>query len=241
MKIFPAIDIKNNKCVRLLKGDFNNQTIYDQSPFEQAIQYNKFGLTNLHIVDLDGALTGELINLETIKKIIKELKINVEVGGGIRSLKNIDTYVNLGVDKVILGSAAIKNPSFLKEACEKFDGKIALGLDTKKGLIAVSGWKESTNITAENFLEEVNEFGFSRLIHTDIERDGTKTKPNINESLKLAKISKAPLIISGGIATIDDVKKIKTLKEFNIEGVIVGKAIFDGDIELNELSEIVSA
>ena len=213
MKIFPAIDIKNKKCVRLLKGDFSKETIYDQSPFEQASKYKEFGLTNLHIVDLDGAISGELINIETIKKIIKELKITVEVGGGIRSLKSIDTYVNLGVDKIVLGSAAIKNPSFLKEACEKFNGKIALGLDVKNGLVAISGWKESTNITAKNFLNEVNEFGFSRLIHTDIERDGTKTKPNIEESLKLAKISKAPLIISGGIASIEDVKKIKTLEK----------------------------
>ena len=241
MKIFPAIDIKNKKCVRLLKGDFSKETIYDQSPFEQASKYKEFGLTNLHIVDLDGAISGELINIETIKKIVKELKITVEVGGGIRSLKSIDTYVNLGVDKIVLGSAAIKNPSFLKEACEKFNGKIALGLDVKNGLVAISGWKESTNITAKNFLNEVNEFGFSRLIHTDIERDGTKTKPNIEESLKLAKISKAPLIISGGIASIEDVKKIKTLEKYNIGGVIVGKAIYDGDIKLNELSELVNA
>ena len=241
MKIFPAIDIKNKKCVRLLKGDFSKETIYDQSPFEQASKYKEFGLTNLHIVDLDGAISGELINIETIKKIVKELKITVEVGGGIRSLKNIDTYVNLGVDKIVLGSAAIKNPSFLKEACEKFNGKIALGLDVKNGLVAISGWKESTNITAKNFLNEVNEFGFSRLIHTDIERDGTKTKPNIEESLKLAKISKAPLIISGGIASIEDVKKIKTLEKYNIGGAIVGKAIYDGDIKLNELSELVNA
>ena len=141
MKIFPAIDIKNKKCVRLLKGDFNKETIYDQSPFEQASKYKEFGLTNLHIVDLDGAISGEPINIETIKKIVKELKITVEVGGGIRSLKNIDTYVNLGVDKIVLGSAAIKNPSFLKEACEKFNGKIALGLDVKYGLVAISAWK----------------------------------------------------------------------------------------------------
>ena len=241
MKIFPAIDIKNKKCVRLLKGDFSKETIYDQSPFEQASKYKEFGLTNLHIVDLDGAISGELINIETIEKIVKELKITVEVGGGIRSLKSIDTYVNLGVDKIVLGSAAIKNPSFLKEACEKFNGKIALGLDVKNGLVAISGWKESTNITAKNFLNEVNEFGFSRLIHTDIERDGTKTKPNIEESLKLAKISKAPLIISGGIASIEDVKKIKTLEKYNIGGVIIGKAIYDGDIKLNELSELVNA
>ena len=241
MKIFPAIDIKNKKCVRLLKGDFNNETIYVQSPFEQASRYKEVGLTNLHIVDLDGALSGEPVNFETVNKIVKELKIRVEIGGGIRSLKNIDTYLNLGVDKVILGSAAIKDPSFLEEACKKFNGKIALGLDAKKGLIAVSGWKESTNIFAENFLKEVNEFGFSRIIHTDIERDGTKTRPNIEESLKLAKISKAPLVISGGIASIEDVKKIKTLEKFNIEGVIIGKAIYDGDIKLNELSEIENA
>ena len=151
MKIFPAIDIKNKKCVRLLKGDFNNETIYVQSPFEQASRYKEVGLTNLHIVDLDGALSGEPVNFETVNKIVKELKIRVEIGGGIRSLKNIDTYLNLGVDKVILGSAAIKDPSFLEEACKKFNGKIALGIDAKKGLIAVSGWKESTNIFAENF------------------------------------------------------------------------------------------
>ena len=241
MKIFPAIDIKNKKCVRLLKGDFNNETIYVQSPFEQASRYKEVGLTNLHIVDLDGALSGEPVNFEIVNKIVKELKIRVEIGGGIRSLKNIDTYLNLGVDKVILGSAAIKDPSFLEEACKKFNGKIALGIDAKKGLIAVSGWKESTNIFAENFLKEVNEFGFSRIIHTDIERDGTKTRPNIEESLKLAKISKAPLVISGGIASIEDVKKIKTLEKFNIEGVIIGKAIYDGDIKLNELSEIENA
>jgi len=241
MKIFPAIDIKNKKCVRLLKGDFNNETIYVQSPFEQASRYKEVGLTNLHIVDLDGALSGELVNFETVNKIVKELKIRVEIGGGIRSLKNIDTYLNLGVDKVILGSAAIKDPSFLEEACKKFNGKIALGIDAKKGLIAVSGWKESTNIFAENFLKEVNEFGFSRIIYTDIERDGTKTRPNIEESLKLAKISKAPIVISGGVASIEDVKKIKTLEKFNIEGVIIGKAIYDGDIKLNELSEIENA
>jgi phosphoribosylformimino-5-aminoimidazole carboxamide ribotide isomerase len=241
MKIFPAIDIKNKKCVRLLKGDFNNETIYVQSPFEQASRYKEVGLTNLHIVDLDGALNGEPVNFEIVNKIVKELKIRVEIGGGIRSLKNIDTYLNLGVDKVILGSAAIKDPSFLEEACKKFNGKIALGIDAKKGLIAVSGWKESTNIFAENFLKKVNEFGFSRIIYTDIERDGTKTRPNIEESLKLAKISKAPLVISGGIASIEDIKKIKTLEKFNIEGVIIGKAIYDGDIKLNELSEIENA
>ena len=241
MKIFPAIDIKDKKCVRLIKGNFDNQTIYNQSPLDQASKYKEFGLLNLHIVDLDGALTGELINLDIIESIIKKLGISVEVGGGIRSIEKIERYLNIGVNKVILGSAAIKNPNFLKEACEKFKNKIVLGLDAKKKMISISGWKETTDQTAENYLKKVNSYGFSRLIYTDIERDGTKTGPNIDETKSIAKISAAPVVVSGGISTIQDVKKIKELKNFNIEGVIVGKAIYDGDIKLNEFKQLENA
>ena len=241
MKIFPAIDIKDKKCVRLIKGNFDNQTIYNQSPLDQASKYKEFGLLNLHIIDLDGALTGELINLDIIESIIKKLGISVEVGGGIRSIEKIERYLNIGVDKVILGSAAIKNPNFLKEACEKFKNKIVLGLDAKKKMILISGWKETTDQTAENYLKKVNSYGFSRLIYTDIERDGTKTGPNIDETKSIAKISAAPVVVSGGISTIQDVKKIKELKNFNIEGVIVGKAIYDGDIKLNEFKQLENA
>ena len=241
MKIFPAIDIKDKKCVRLIKGNFDNQTIYNQSPLDQASKYKEFGLLNLHIVDLDGALTGELINLDIIESIIKKLGISVEVGGGIRSIEKIERYLNIGVNKVILGSAAIKNPNFLKEACEKFKNKIVLGLDAKKKMILISGWKETTDQTAENYLKKVNSYGFSRLIYTDIERDGTKTGPNIDETKSIAKISAAPVVVSGGISSIQDVKKIKKLKNFNIEGVIVGKAIYDGDIKLNEFKQLENA
>ena len=241
MKIFPAIDIKDKKCVRLIKGNFDNQTIYNQSPLDQASKYKEFGLLNLHIVDLDGALTGELINLDIIESIIKKLEMSVEVGGGIRSIEKIERYLNIGVDKVILGSAAIKNPNFLKEACEKFKNKIVLGLDAKKKMILISGWKETTDQTAENYLKKVNSYGFSRLIYTDIERDGTKTGPNIDETKSIAKISAAPVVVSGGISTIQDVKKIKELKNFNIEGAIVGKAIYDGDIKLNEFKQLENA
>ena len=241
MKIFPAIDIKDKKCVRLIKGNFDNQTIYNQSPLDQASKYKEFGLLNLHIIDLDGALTGELINLDIIESIIKKLGISVEVGGGIRSIEKIERYLNIGVDKVILGSAAIKNPNFLKEACEKFKNKIVLGLDAKKKMILISGWKETTDQTAENYLKKVNSYGFSRLIYTDIERDGTKTGPNIDETKSIAKISAAPVVVSGGISSIQDVKKIKELKNFNIEGVIVGKAIYDGDIKLNEFKQLENA
>ena len=241
MKIFPAVDIKDKKCVRLIKGNFDNQTIYNQSPLDQASKYKEFGLLNLHIIDLDGALAGELINLDIIESIIKKLGISVEVGGGIRSIEKIERYLNIGVDKVILGSAAIKNPNFLKEACEKFKNKIVLGLDAKKKMILISGWKETTDQTAENYLKKVNSYGFSRLIYTDIERDGTKTGPNIDDTKSIAKISTAPVVVSGGISSIQDVKKIKELKNFNIEGVIVGKAIYDGDIKLNEFKQLENA
>jgi phosphoribosylformimino-5-aminoimidazole carboxamide ribotide isomerase len=241
MKIFPAIDVKDKKCVRLLKGNFDNQTIYEQSPYDQASKYKDAGLLNLHIVDLDGALSGEPVNLDTIENIVKKLNISIEIGGGIRSIEKIKTYFNIGADKVILGSAAIKNPDFLKQACEEFKDKIALGLDAKNGKLLVSGWKEKTKLTAENYLKNVNSYGFSRLIYTDIDRDGTKTEPNINETINIAKISSAPVVISGGISSIEDVKKIKELKKFNIDGVIVGKAIYDGDIKLNELKELENA
>ena len=241
MKIFPAIDIKDKKCVRLLKGDFNNQTIYKQSPFDQALRYKDAGLINLHIVDLDGALSGELVNLKIIENIIKKLSISIEIGGGIRSIDKIQAYIDIGVDKVILGSAAIKNPDFLKQACEIFKEKIALGLDAKKGRLSVSGWKETTDQTAEDYLKNVNNFGFSRVIYTDIDRDGTKTEPNIEETINIAKISSVPVVVSGGISSLQDIKRIKTLNKLNIEGVIVGRAIYDGDIKLSDLKELENA
>jgi phosphoribosylformimino-5-aminoimidazole carboxamide ribotide isomerase len=241
MKIFPAIDIKDKKCVRLLKGNFSDQTTYEQSPYDQASKFKDAGLVNLHMIDLDGALSGELINLNIIENIVKKLNISIEIGGGIRSIDKIKTYLNIGVDKVILGSAAIKNPDFLKKACEEFKNKIALGLDAKRGKLLVSGWKETTNQSAESYLKNVNSYCFSRVIYTDIDRDGTKTEPNIDETINIAKISTAPVVVSGGISSIGDVKKIKELKKFNIEGVIVGKAIYDGDIKLNELKKLENA
>ena len=241
MKIFPAIDIKDKKCVRLLKGNFDNQTTYTQSPYDQASKYKDAGLLNLHMVDLDGALSGQLVNFDVIENIIKKLNISIEIGGGIRSFEKIKAYLDIGVDKVILGSAAIKNPDFLKEACEQFKNRIVLGLDTRRGKLSVSGWKETLDQTAENYLKNVNKYDFSRVIYTDIDRDGTKTEPNINETISIAKISTAPVVVSGGIASIEDIKKIKELKNFNIEGVIVGKAIYDGDIKLNELKKLEDA
>ena len=235
MKIFPAIDIKDKKCVRLIKGDFNQKTEYEMSPVEQATQFIDKGFKNLHIVDLDGALTGETVNLDIIKEIVRKFDFKVEVGGGVRDFDSIQEYADIGVDKVILGSAAIKDKNFLKKACKKFPKKIALGLDAKDGKLSLSGWKESSGISTLDFLTEVNDYGISRLIFTDINKDGTKESPNFEETLKVAEISNCPVIISGGVSSIEDIKKAKTLK--NIEGVIVGKAIYDGDIKLEELAK----
>ena len=233
MKIFPAIDIKDKKCVRLLKGNFDIKTEYEMSPTEQAGKYSDYGFKNLHIVDLDGALTGETVNLDIIQDIVGKFNLKVEVGGGIRNIDSAQKYIDAGVEKVILGSAAIKDKNFLSGACEKFPNKIALGLDAKDGYLSVSGWKERSNQLTLDYLKEDNDYGVSRLIFTDINRDGRKQSPNFDETMKVAEMSNCPVIISGGVSSIDDIKQAKNLK--NVEGIIVGKAIYDGDIKLKEL------
>ena len=233
MKIFPAIDIKDKKCVRLVKGDFENKTEYEISPIEQAGKFKDHGFKNLHIVDLDGALTGKTVNLDIIQNIVGKFNLNIQVGGGIRNLDSVQKYIDVGADKVILGSAVIKDKNFLKELCKKFPNKIALGLDAKDGYLSVSGWKESSNQLTLDYLKEVKDYGVSRLIYTDINRDGMKQSPNFEETAKVAYSSNCPVIISGGVSSIDDIKNAKNLN--NVEGVIVGKAIYDGDIQLEEL------
>ena len=235
MKIFPAIDIKDKKCVRLVKGDFDNKTEYGMSPVDKAGEYKDHGFKNLHIVDLDGALTGATVNLDIIQEVVSKFDLKIEIGGGIRNFESIQKYTDVGVEKVILGSAAIKDKNFLKESCEKFPDKIALGLDAKDGYLSVSGWKENSNHLTLDYLKEVNDYGVSRLIYTDINKDGMKQSPNFDETLKVAELSNCPVIISGGVSWIDDIKKAKELNNNNIEGIIVGKAIYDGDIKLEEL------
>ena len=241
MKILPAIDIKDKKCVRLVKGDFDSKTEYEVSPIDQAGKYKDHGFKNLHIVDLDGALTGKTVNLDIIKEIVSKYDLKIEIGGGVRTIDSIKKYIDIGVEKVILGSAAIKNKNFLKEACIKFNNKIALGLDAKKGNLSASGWKEHLNIKTLDFVKDVKDYGVSRLIYTDIDRDGTKESPNFEETLKVASASTCPVIISGGVSSISDIKKAKELNNKNIEGIIIGKAIYDGDIKLDQLVKELDA
>ena len=241
MKIFPTIDIKDKKCVRLIKGKFDDKTVYNSSPIEQAKKYYDHGFKNLHIVDLDGALSGKTVNIDLIKDIANKFDFNIEVGGGIRTIDSIKEYIDIGIEKVILGSAAIKNKKFLKEACGQFKNQIALGLDAKNGKLSVSGWTENLNIKTLDYLKEVNDFGISRIICTDINKDGMKTSPNFDEILKITEVSNSPIVISGGVSSIDDIKITKAFKNKKIEGIIVGKAIYDGDIKLDELAKELNA
>ena len=239
MIIFPAIDIKDGKCVRLLKGDFDKITSYDNLPIDQASIFFKSGFKDIHIVDLDGALLGESRNSNIIKEIIKKVKLRIQIGGGIRNIDSINSWLEIGVDKIVMGTAAIENIDLLKSACKKFKNKIAIALDTRDGLIALSGWKKQTNISALDFLKEIENFGVSRIIYTDINKDGTKKGPNIKDAIELSSKVKVPLVVSGGVSSIDDIKKIKSLNNSNIEGVIVGKSIYDGDIKINDLVELI--
>ena len=203
MIIFPAIDIKDGKCVRLIKGDFNQMTSYENTPIDQAKIYFQNGFKNIHIVDLDGALQGKLSNSNIIKEILKNFKLKIQIGGGIRTIDDVSNWVKNGVDKVIIGTAAIENKDLLKAACKKFRNKIAISLDVKDGLIFLSGWKKQTNILAADFVKEIENFGVSRIIYTDINKDGTKKGPNIKDAIELSSKVKIPFVISGGISSYE--------------------------------------
>jgi len=239
MIIFPAIDIKDGVCVRLIKGDFRQITTYENTPIDQATTYFQNGFSSIHIVDLDGALYERPANSILIQEIIKKVKVKIQIGGGIRTIDDINRWIKLGVDKVVMGTAAVENIELLETACKKFQNKIAVSLDVKDGLIALSGWKKQTNISAIDFIKKIQNFGVSRIIYTDIYKDGTKKGPNIKDAVELSSKVKIPLVISGGVSSIEDIKKIKSLNNPNIEGAIIGKAIYDGDIQISDLAKLI--
>jgi len=239
MIIFPAIDIKDGKCVRLIKGDFNKIISYEDSPANQAIKYSQSGFNDIHIVDLDGALQGKPVNSIIVKEIIKKVKSRIQIGGGIRTIDDINNWIEMGVDKVVMGTAAVENIELLETACNKFKNKIAVALDVKDGFIALSGWTKRTNISAIDFIKKIQNFGVSRIIYTDINRDGTKQGPNIKDTVELSSKSTIPLVISGGVSSLEDIKKVKSLNDSNIEGIIVGKSIYDGDIKISDLAKLI--
>ncbi len=233
MIIFPAIDLKDGKCVRLYKGDFNKTTIFNSSPYNQALQFKKKGFTDLHLVDLDGALKGKSKNKKIIIKIIKDTNLNVQLGGGIRTLKQISFWIKNGVSTVVVGTMAIQNPKILKKACDLFPGRIAVALDVRNNFLAIKGWVKQTKIKLMDFSKKLEDLGVSRIIYTDINRDGTKKGVNFSQLKKIINKINIPLVVSGGVSNIKDVQKLDKLGLF--DGVIIGKAIYDKTINQKKL------
>ena len=237
MIIFPAIDLKDGKCVRLYKGDFNKTTIFNLSPFNQALEFEKKGFTHLHLVDLDGALKGRSKNKKIIIKIIKNTHLNVQLGGGIRTLKQISFWIKNGVSTVVVGTMAIQNPEILKKACDLFPGQIAVAVDVRNNFLAMKGWVKQTKIKLMEFLKKFEDLGVSRIIYTDINRDGTKQGVDFTQLKKIINKIHIPLVVSGGISNLKNVKKLHKAKIF--EGVIIGRAIYDKSISLDKLNKFI--
>lgn len=233
MIIFPAIDLKNGKCVRLYKGDFNKITIFNSSPFDQALEFQKKGFTHVHLVDLDAALKKRSNNKKIILKILKKTNLNIQLGGGIRTLKQISFWIKNGVSTVVVGTMAIENPNILKRACILYPGQIAVALDVRKSFLAIKGWVKQTKIKLIHFSKKLEDFGVRRIIYTDINRDGTKDGINFVQLKKIISCVNIPLVVSGGVSNIKDVQQLD--KFGNLDGIIIGKAIYDKTIEQKKL------
>ncbi len=236
MLIIPAIDLKNGKCVRLLQGRADAVTEYSDNPVEMAKRWESLGARLIHIVDLDGAFTGNQKNIESIKEIRKSVAIDIEVGGGIRDMERIESLLGLGINRVILGTVAIERPELVKEACKGFPQRIIAGIDAKDGLVAIKGWVETTDIKAKELALRMQDYGVWGIIYTDISRDGMLTGPNIPAIREMVETVHIPVIASGGVSSIDDIKRLKEIK--GLYGVITGKALYSGAIDLKEAIKI---
>lgn len=237
MILFPAIDIRDGKAVRLIQGDYDKQTTYG-NPVEMAKKWVSYGAEYLHIVDLDGALVGQTENLETVEKILREIDIPVQVGGGIRNIERIESLLSIAVSRVILGSAALKNEQFLDEAVAKFGEKIAVSIDAKNGYVATDGWTKTSDVKAIDFAKKLQKKGVKTIIYTDIAKDGMLQGPNFAELEKMNRETTMDVIASGGVTSIEDLKK---LAEFNMYGAIIGKALYTGKINLQTALKEVDA
>ena len=237
MRIYPAIDIRGGKAVRLYKGDFAQETVFGE-PAEMAKKWEAAGGEFLHLVDLDGARAGKSMNLDVVKEIIAAVNIPVELGGGIRTMENIDEVLAAGVQRVILGSVAAKNPALVKEACAKYGDRVVVGIDAKDGIVAVDGWEGSGDVEVTVLAKEMAKAGVKTIIYTDISRDGTLEGVNVEATAQLARESGIKIVASGGVKSIDDVKALLPYEKEGIEGVIVGKSIYMGTLDLTEAVKV---
>ncbi|MGH7826664.1 MAG: 1-(5-phosphoribosyl)-5-[(5-phosphoribosylamino)methylideneamino]imidazole-4-carboxamide isomerase [Candidatus Binatia bacterium] len=240
MLIIPAVDIKDGRCVRLLQGEMDKETIYFDSPLEAAKHWLKEGATFIHIVDLNGAVEGRPVHTREVEAICNETGLGVELGGGLRSLDAVKAALNLGVSRVVIGTAAYDDPEFLRSLCESFPEKIVAGIDARDGKVAVKGWKETTAMDAVELAKRCEADGAARIIYTDIGRDGTRQGVNIEETRRLARSVKIPIIASGGVATLDDIRRLKPLEKDGVEAVIVGRALYARGFTLKEAIRISS-
>jgi len=234
MIVIPAIDLKNGQCVRLEQGLMDKDTVFNDNPGAQAAEWQRQGGELLHIVDLDGAFAGEPRNRSAIETIVSSVTIPTQLGGGIRDIATVEAYLSLGIGRVIIGTAAQRNPEFVKEACEKFPGKIVVGIDAKNGMVAVQGWAEVTGTTAVELAKKLEGYGVSAIIYTDISRDGMMQGPNLQATRALAEAIKIPVIASGGLSSLKDIENLMTIEQYGVTGVITGKAIYSGAIKLSE-------
>jgi phosphoribosylformimino-5-aminoimidazole carboxamide ribotide isomerase len=234
VKIIPAIDLKNGRCVRLLQGKEDQETVYGEDPVETALSFEEQGAEQIHLVDLDGAFRGESKNLEQVERIAQAVKVPLELGGGIRSLDDISRVFDLGVNFVIIGTIAAKNPKVLEEAIQKFENQLILGLDAKDGKVAVSGWVEVTEFSDEEFANQWKHHGINRMIYTDIARDGMLTGPNLSSLRRIAISTGLKVTASGGVSSLDDLKQLVELERDGVDEVIVGKAIYERQLDLRE-------
>ena len=233
MMIFPAIDLRGGHCVRLYKGDFSKEEIFSDHPGEMAKKWEGMGAKYLHVVDLDGARGGQSENLTAIREILSSVQIPIELGGGIRTMEQIESILALGVRRVILGSAAVESPELVREAVEKYGERIVVGIDARDGVVAVKGWEESGGVEAVEFAKNMTALGVRTIIHTDISRDGTLSGVNVEASAALAKASGAEVVVSGGVSSMKDIKKVKMHEKDGLVGVIAGKAIYTGALDLS--------
>jgi phosphoribosylformimino-5-aminoimidazole carboxamide ribotide isomerase len=234
MIVIPAIDLKEGKCVRLEQGLMEKDTVFCDNPAEQAREWERQGAELLHIVDLDGAFAGKPANGEAIAAIARSLAIPTQLGGGIRDIPTIEAYLALGIGRVILGTAAQRNPELVREACRLFPGRIVVGIDAKNGMVAVQGWAEVTDVTAVDLAKKFEGFGVSAIIYTDISRDGMMQGPNVDATRALAEAISIPVIASGGVSTLRDIENLMVVESSGVTGVITGKAIYTGAIRLAE-------
>ncbi len=240
MIIIPAIDLKEGKCVRLEQGEMHRDTVFSDSPAEQALKWQQAGAELLHLVDLDGAFAGEPKNKAAIEAIIKSLNIPAQLGGGIRDIATIEAYLSLGISRVIIGTAAQRNPQLVVEACKRFPGRIVVGIDARNGKVAVQGWAELTDITATDLARRFEDCGVSAIIYTDISRDGMMSGPNIEATRALAEAINIPVIASGGVSSLADIKNLMAIESSGVTGAITGKAIYTGAIDLSEAIRLTS-